>query len=167
MNDVGGTAWVFGDDINTDMLAPGGYMKFDIDEIARHCLESVEPQFSSTVRPDDVVIGGRNFGTGSSREQAPAALKHLGVAAVIAVSFAGIFYRNAFNVGLPLLVCADAPSIAACDRIRLDLAAGRIENLSQGKILSCQPIPPHLMEMVNDGGLVAHLEKKLQRQRHS
>jgi 3-isopropylmalate/(R)-2-methylmalate dehydratase small subunit len=161
MTNEGGKAWVLGDDINTDMLAPGGYMKFGIDEIARHCLESVEPTFAGTVQPGDVVVGGRNFGAGSSREQAPAALKHLGVVAVIASSFAGIFYRNSFNVGLPLLVCADASSIAAGDRLRLDFANGRIDNLSQARTLTCQPIPPHLMQMIDDGGLVPHLEKRL------
>lgn len=167
MNDIGGKAWVLGDDINTDMLAPGGYMKFGIDVIAGHCLESVDPRFSSTVQPGDVVVGGRNFGTGSSREQAPAALKYLGVVAVIAASFAGIFYRNSFNVGLPLLVCPDAASIVAGDRLALDFSAGRIDNLSQAKTLSCPPIPQHLLQIVNDGGLIPHLEKRLNRERRS
>ena len=161
MIEAAGKAWILGDEVNTDMLAPGAYMKFDIAEIARHCLESVEPRFAADVRPGDVVVGGRNFGAGSSREQAPAALKHLGVAAVIAVSFAGIFYRNAFNVGLPLLICADALSIAAGDRLRLDPSTGRIDNLSQSKTLACESIPPHLMQMINDGGLLLHLEKRL------
>lgn len=163
----GGRAWVLGDDINTDMLAPGGYMKYGIDVIASHCLESVDPSFANTVQAGDVVVAGRNFGAGSSREQAPTALKHLGVAAIIAVSYAGIFYRNSFNVGLPLLVCPEATSIAAGDRLKLDLAAGRIENLTQAMTLSCSPIPPHLLQMVLDGGLVPHLEKKLQRQRQA
>ena len=167
MSAEGGRAWVLGDDVNTDMLAPGGYMKFGIDEIARHCLESAEPRFATDVRPGDVVVGGRNFGAGSSREQAPAALKHLGVAGVVAASFAGIFYRNAFNLGLPLLVCPEASSIAAGDRLRLDFAGGRIENLSQARTLACQPIPGHLMEMVEDGGLIPHLEKRLRRERQA
>jgi 3-isopropylmalate/(R)-2-methylmalate dehydratase small subunit len=165
MKHQGGKAWVLGDDVNTDMLAPGGYMKFGIEEIARHCLESVDASFASTVQPGDVVVGGRNFGAGSSREQAPAALHHLGVAAVIAVSFAGLFYRNSFNVGLPLLVCGDATSIVAGDRLRLDFADGQIDNLTQGTTLTCQAIPPHLMQMVDDGGLMPHLEKRLQRER--
>jgi 3-isopropylmalate/(R)-2-methylmalate dehydratase small subunit len=161
MSSEGGLAWVLGDDVNTDMLAPGGYMKFGIEEIARHCLESVQPRFASEVRSGDVVVGGRNFGAGSSREQAPAALKHLGVSGVVAVSFAGIFYRNALNLGMPLLVCPEACSIAPGDRLRLDFVAGRIENLTQATTLACQPIPPHLMEMVEAGGLIAHLEKRL------
>lgn len=161
MSTTSGRAWALGDDINTDLLAPGAYMKFDIAEIARHCLEAAVPRFAAEVRPGDVVVAGRNFGAGSSREQAPAALKHLGVAAVAAVSFAGIFYRNAFNLGLPLLVCKDAPSIADGSRLRLDPAAGRIEDLDRAQVLLCEPIPPHLMEMVRDGGLLAHLEKRL------
>lgn len=165
MSANGGKAWVLGDDINTDMLAPGGYMKFGIDVIASHCLESVDPTFAKTVQAGDVVVGGRNFGAGSSREQAPAALKHLGVVAVIAASYAGIFYRNSFNVGLPLLICPEAASIRAGDKISVDLASGRIENFTQGRTLSCPPIPPHLLQMVNDGGLVPHLEKRLQRER--
>ena len=97
MDTQAGRAWKLGDNLDTDMLAPGRYMKFSIDEIARHCLEDVLPQFATTVKPGDVVTGGRNFGVGSSREQAPQALKVLGVAAIVAVSYAGLFYRNALN----------------------------------------------------------------------
>ena len=165
MSHAGGRAWVLGDDVNTDMLAPGGYMKFAIDEIARHCLEVAVPGFAASLHPGDVVVGGRNFGAGSSREQAPAALKHLGVAGVVAASFAGIFYRNAFNLGLPLLACAEAATIADGDQLRLDFAGGRIENLTQATVLACQPIPPHLLQMVEDGGLLPHLEKRLRRER--
>ena len=158
-----GNAWVFGDDIDTDLLAPGQFMKLGIEEIARHCLEAVDPAFAGGVRPGDVVIGGRNFGAGSSREQAPQALKVLGVAAVIAPSFAGIFYRNALNLGLPALVSPDAGRILAGDEIAFDAEAGRIENRTRGEILACEPIPGHLMAMVRDGGLLAHLEKRLKR----
>ncbi len=154
-------AWVFGDDIDTDVLAPGRYMKFGIEEIARHCLEAVDPAFAADVRPGDVVAAGRNFGAGSSREQAPAALKQLGVAAVIAVSFAGIFYRNALNLGLVVLACPEARRIRAGDAIGFDPEAGRIDNRTTGETLACEPIPAHLMAMVRDGGLLAHLEKRL------
>jgi len=160
---VVGNAWVFGDDIDTDLLAPGQFMKLGIEAIARHCLEAVDPAFAGGVRPGDVVIGGRNFGAGSSREQAPQALKVLGVAAVIAPSFAGIFYRNALNLGLPALVSPDAGRILAGDEIAFDAEAGRIENRTRGEILACEPIPGHLMAMVRDGGLLAHLEKRLKR----
>ena len=160
----GGRAWVFGDNVDTDVLAPGKYMKSGIDELARHCLESVEPGFAGAVQAGDVVVGRRNFGTGSSREQAPQALKHLGVAALVAESFAGLFYRNAINLGLPALVCADAGLIRAGDRLRVDSESGRIENLTSGESLVCEPIPGHLMQMVRDGGLVPHLEKRLRNQ---
>ena len=159
-----GRAWVFGDNIDTDVLAPGRYMKSGIEELARHCLESVDPEFANNVRAGDVVVGRRNFGTGSSREQAPEALTHLGVAALVAESFAGLFYRNAINLGLPALVCADARRIRAGDRLRVDPESGRIENLTSGESLVCEPIPGHLMQMVRDGGLVPHLEKRLRAQ---
>ncbi len=165
MND--GRAWVFGDNIDTDVLAPGQYMKSGIEELARHCLESVEPGFASSVRPGDVVVGRRNFGTGSSREQAPEALRHLGVAALVAESFSGLFYRNAINLGLPAVVCADAGRIRPGDRLRVDPEAGRIDNLTTGETLACEPIPGHLMQMVRDGGLVPHLQKRLQAQREA
>ena len=162
-----GRAWVFGDNVDTDVLAPGKYMKSGIDEMARHCLEAVEPGFAGGVRAGDVVVGRRNFGTGSSREQAPQALKHLGVAALVAESFAGLFYRNALNLGLPAVVCADAGRIRDGDRVRVDPEAGRIENLSTGQTLACEPIPAHLMQMLRDGGLMPHLEKRLARQRET
>ena len=156
-------AWVFGDNVDTDLIAPGRYMKFGVEEIAPHCFEAVLPEFARTVKPGDVVVGGRNFGAGSSREQAPAALKHLGIAALVAESFAGLFYRNALNLGLPAVVCAAARKIRDQDAIRVDAEAGRIENLSTGETLACEAIPPHLMQMVRDGGLLAHLEKRLGR----
>lgn len=158
---MSGRAWVFGDNIDTDMLAPGAYMKFGIDEIARHCLELLDPSFAAKVQPGDVVVGGRNFGAGSSREQAPQALKHLGIAAVLAPSFAGIFYRNALNLGLIVLVCPDAARIRNGDQIDADAQTGRIYDRSTGETLACEPIPPHLLAMVRSGGLLPHLEKRL------
>ncbi len=160
-----GRVWRFGDNLNTDVLAPGAYMKFGIEEIARHCLEAVEPRFATEVQPGDVLVAGRNCGAGSSREQAPQALKHLGVAALVAESFAGLFYRNALNLGLPALVCAEAKRFRADDRLRVDAELGRIDNLTTGETLACEPIPPHLMQMIRDGGLLPHLEKRLARER--
>ena len=162
---MSGRAWVYGDDLDTDVLAPGKYMKFGIEEIAKHCLEMVDPAFAASVSQGDVVVGGRNFGTGSSREQAPAALKALGVAAVIAQSFAGLFYRNCFNVGLLALTCPQAGRIHAGDAIRFDAAAGGIENLTTGETLACEPIAPHLMTLVRDGGLLAQLELRFAKER--
>ena len=155
------SAWVLGDNVDTDAIAPGRYMKFGIEEIAPHCLEAVLPEFARSVKPGDIVVGGRNFGTGSSREQAPAALKHLGVAALVAESYAGLFYRNAINLGLPALVCAQARRIRAGDELRVDAEAGHIENRTTGETLAAEPIPAFLMQIVRDGGLLAHLEKRL------
>ena len=158
-------AWVLGDNVDTDVITPGRYMKFGLAEIAPHCLESVLPEFARSVKPGDVVVAGRNFGAGSSREQAPAALKHLGVAALVAESFAGLFYRNALNLGLPAVVCSDAWRIRDGDKVRVSFENGEIANLTTGENLKCEPIPAHLMEMVRDGGLLAHLEKRLARDR--
>jgi 3-isopropylmalate/(R)-2-methylmalate dehydratase small subunit len=156
-----GRAWVFGDDVDTDALAPGTLMKFGVPEIAKHCLAALEPRFPAEVRPGDVVVGGENFGMGSSREQAPAALRHLGVAAVVARSFAGLFFRNCVNLGLAPLECADAGRIRAGDALAVDPVAGRIENRTTGETLACEPIPPHLAAMLADGGLLPHLKRRL------
>ena len=156
-------AWVFGDNVDTDAMAPGRYMKAGISEIAKHCMESLSPSFASSVQKGDVVIGGRNFGMGSSREQAPEALRHLGVAALVAQSFAGLFYRNALNLGLPAVVCLDAKRIRPGDELSIDFEKGRITNKTSGDVLDCEPIPAHLMQMVRDGGLLPHLEKRLKK----
>jgi 3-isopropylmalate/(R)-2-methylmalate dehydratase small subunit len=160
-----GRAFVFGDGINTDVLAPGVYMKAPIEELARHCLEAVDPAFASTVRPGDIVVGGRSFGAGSSREQAAQALKHLGVTAVLAKSFGGIFYRNALNLGLVVLVCADVDRITDGDDVSVDPRTGVITNRTRAETYVAEPLPEFLMEMIEAGGLVPHLETKLARQR--
>lgn len=160
---MSGRAFIFGDDIDTDVLAPGRYMKSPIEELAQHCLEVIAPDFAKDVRPGDVVIGGRNFGMGSSREQAAQALKVLGVSAVVAKSFGGIFYRNALNLGLPVVVCAETDSIQPDDRLRVDLAGGTVSNETSGRTLPSEPLPQFLLDMLADGGLVPHLEKKFAR----
>ena len=151
--------WLLGDNVDTDAITPGRYMKFGIEEIAKHCLESLLPSFANEARPGDIVVGGRNFGAGSSREQAPAALKHLGVAALVAESFAGLFYRNALNLGLPALVCPQAKRIRDGEELKIDYEKSRITTARES--LAFEPIPPHLLEMVQDGGLLPHLEKRL------
>jgi 3-isopropylmalate/(R)-2-methylmalate dehydratase small subunit len=156
-------AWVFGDNVDTDVIAPGRYMKFGIEEIAKHCLESVSPTFAKEVQRGDIVVGGRNFGAGSSREQAPEALKHLGVGVLIAESFAGLFYRNAINLGLPAVVCPAAKRIRDGDQLDVDIERGNLENRTSGETLACEPIPAFLMTLIHDGGLLPHLEKKLAR----
>ncbi len=160
MSAAAGRAWVFGDDIDTDVLAPGIYMKGPIEEMALHCLEAVDSEFAAGVEAGDVVVAGGNFGMGSSREQAVLVLRHLGVVAVVAKSFAGIFFRNALNLGLPALACTESGRIGAGDRITVDAEAGEIQNLTTGERYACEGIPEHLQEMVRDGGLVPHLAKR-------
>jgi 3-isopropylmalate/(R)-2-methylmalate dehydratase small subunit len=162
---VSGRAFVFGDDIDTDVLAPGRYMKGSIEDLAQHCLEAIAPGFAKDVRPGDVVVAGRNFGMGSSREQAAQALKVLGVSAVVAKSFGGIFYRNALNLGLPVVVCAETEEIKPGDRLHIDLAGGMVSNESSGRVLPSEKLPQFLLDMLADGGLVPHLEKKFARQK--
>ena len=154
-------AWVFGDNIDTDVIVPGRYMKYGIEEIAKHCLEAVSASFSQEIKTGEFVVAGRNFGCGSSREQAPAALKHLGVAALIAPSFAGLFYRNALNLGLPAVVCKDARRIRHGDRLQVEFEKSEVVNRTTGERLAFEPIPAHLLQMVRDGGLLPHLEKRL------
>lgn len=152
--------WAYGDNVDTDVLAPGLYMKSPLEEMARHCLETVDPEFVPNVRPGDVICAGRNFGMGSSREQAAQSLVFHGVAAVLAPSFGGIFYRNAINHGLMALVCADVPKIAAGSQIAIDAVVGRVRDLDRDAEYACDPMPPHLLAMLADGGLVPHLEKR-------
>lgn len=154
-----GRTWKLGENIDTDALAPGRYLKYPVEEIAKHCLDSLLPDFAATVKPGDVIVAGKNFGAGSSREQAPQALVHLGVAAVLAPSFAGLFYRNAFNVGLPVLVCEAAPAIADNIAVSVDAETGVVT--AGRREYRCEPIPGFLLDMLRDGGLLPHLEKKL------
>lgn len=158
---MSGRVWRLGGDIDTDVLAPGEYMKFDIQVISSHCLESVRPDFVRDVKPGDVIVAGQNFGIGSSREQAPQALKYLGIAAVIAPSFAGLFYRNALNLGLPVLVCDVAAEIADGERIDVDPAGGNLTLRAPTRRLRCEPLPSFLLEMVRSGGLMPYLEKRM------
>ena len=155
---LSGRAFVFGDNIDTDVLAPGHLMKLSPDELASHCLEAIDPTFASTVQKGDFVVAGANFGLGSSREQAAISLSLLGVGAIIAPSFARIFYRNALNLGLPALFCDDAHKIKAGDQLQVDPVGGTIKNQTRNLVLTCRPIPAHLMDMVNAGGLIAHLK---------
>jgi 3-isopropylmalate/(R)-2-methylmalate dehydratase small subunit len=158
-----GKAWVFGSNIGTDQLAPGLYMKRPIDEMARHCLEDVDPRFAAEVEPGDIVVAGRNFGMGSSREQAAQALIHLGVSAVLAKSYGGIFYRNALNLGLLVLISPDTDKLQAGDRIAVDQDRGIVRNLTRNETWICESLPAHLTEMVRAGGLVPYLERKLKK----
>jgi len=156
-----GTAFVFGDDVNTDVMAPGLYFKAPIAEMARHCMEAIDPAFAATVQPGDIVVAGDNFGIGSAREQAPMALQQLGVGVILARSFGRIFYRNALNFGIPALIWPDSGDISAGDRLRVDPVAGQIENLTDGQQYRVAGLPEHLMAMVDAGGLMPYLKSRL------
>jgi 3-isopropylmalate/(R)-2-methylmalate dehydratase small subunit len=153
--------WRLGDDVDTDALAPGAFMKHGLEVIARHCLESVRSDFASGVQKGDVIVAGANFGIGSSREQAAGVLKHLGLAAVIAPSFSGLFFRNAFNLGLLLLSCPEAETIEEAERVglRLDGDTPMVQR-ANGLMLACAPIPGFLMDMVDAGGLLPLLQQR-------
>lgn len=155
-----GRAFLFGDNIDTDVLAPGSLMKLAPKELAAHCLEAVDPQFAKTVKPGDFVVAGRNFGLGSSREQAAASLKLLGVRAVIAPSFARIFFRNAINLGLPAIQFDWAGKFAAGEKLALDLRAARLENLTRSETHALKPLPPSLIAIIDAGGLMEALKKR-------
>ena len=162
---MSGAAWVYGDDVDTDALSPGLYLKGTVEESSKHCLEAIDPSFAPNVKKGDIVVGGENFGIGSSREQAAENLLMLGVPVVLAKSFARIFYRNAFNLGLVALVCKDVDRIDKGDEIAVDAAAGTVENKTKGETYTSETVPPHLMEIVHDGGLMPHLKKRFGRTR--
>ena len=155
-----GRAWTFGDGISTDHIAPGRlfHLRTDLPELAKHVLEDANPEFARRVKPGDLVVGGRNFGLGSSREHAPRIIKLAGVGAVLAQSFARIFFRNAINVGLPVLTC-DTSAIEQWDDLEVDLAAGEVRDLTTGAAVPFAPLPPVMRKILADGGLVEHFRK--------
>ncbi|HJH32818.1 MAG TPA: 3-isopropylmalate dehydratase small subunit [Methanosarcinaceae archaeon] len=155
-----GRSWKFGDDISTDLIAPGRlfHLRTNLPELAKHVLEDADPEFPSKVRKGDFVVGGSNFGLGSSREHAPTIIKIAGVGAVLAKSFARIFYRNGINVGLPLLIC-DTDVIDEGDELDIDLSAGTIKDVTKGIEITFSPLPDVMIKILQDGGLAAHIEK--------
>lgn len=160
---IRGRAWRFGDNISTDLLAPGAYAVAPLEERKRHTLEAVNPGFAEEVRPQDAVVAGRNFGCGSSRETAPEGLLALGVGCVVAESFARIFLRNAVAIGLPALPCPGAAAaVADGDQVEVDLEAGTVRNLSTGAVVSGQRLPPQMLEILGAGGIVPLLRRRVQ-----
>lgn len=155
-----GKAWKFGDGISTDHITPGRYfhLRANMPELAKHVLEDADPEFASKMSPGDFVVGGKNFGLGSSREHAPTIIKMAGVSAVLAKSFARIFFRNAVNVGLPVLIC-DTDMINAGDELEVNLESGEIKDLTNGQTMTFKPLPLSMIRILNDGGLIAHLQK--------
>ena len=156
--------WLLGDDIDTDVLAPGAFMKGSIEELSKHCLEAVEPGFAENVKTGDVIVAGQNFGAGSSREQAALVLKLLGIEAIIARSFGGIFFRNAFNIALPLFTVKSIQGISAGDQLDIDIGTSQILNQNTGQEVIAETLPAHLVSIVRSGGLIPHLQNRLARQ---
>jgi len=157
---LNGNSWKFGDDISTDLIAPGRYfhLRTNLPELAKHVLEDADPEFPAKVKSGDFVVAGRNFGLGSSREHAPTIIKLAGVNAVLAKSFARIFYRNAINVGLPVLIC-DTDKIDEGDKLSIELSNGVIHNQTKGTEITFNPLPDVMIRILNDGGLASHIEK--------
>lgn len=155
-----GRGFKFGDDISTDLIAPGRYfhLRSNLPELAKHVLEDADPEFASKVKPGDIVVGGRNFGLGSSREHAPTIMKIAGVGAVLAKSFARIFFRNSINIGLPVLIC-DTDKIDEGDMLEIDLRKGVVRNLTKNLEINFNPLPEVMIKILSDGGLVDHITK--------
>ncbi len=161
---IAGRAWRFGDDVNTDLILPGRYLELtDPEEMARHAMEGVLPSFSERVKPGDIIVAGRNFGCGSSREHAPLALKHAGVGAIVAESFARIFYRNCINIGLPALQCHRISSeVMDGDDLEIDLNRGTLKNLRTGVRLQFTPLPNFIVKIITEGGLTWYLRMHME-----
>lgn len=164
MRTINGHAWTYGANIDTDVLAPiGSYQGKDLLAGARNCLRDVDPEFAQNVKEGDIFVATDNLGIGSSRETAPLFLKTLGIRVVVAKSFARIFYRNCFNIGLPALVCPESEKIEMGDALAIDPGTGNIINETKGETYSCQAIPDHLMTIVEAGGLMPYLEARLKK----
>lgn len=160
MDRLRGRAWKFGDGISTDHIAPGRlfHLRSNLFELAKHVLEDARPEFPQRVQKGDFVIGGRNFGQGSSREHAPTIIKMAGISAVIAKSFARIFFRNCINVGLPALMI-DTTKINEGDELELSLFKGQLVNVTQNETYTFPPLPPLMANILSDGGLIEHIKK--------
>lgn len=156
-----GRVWKFGDHVDTDVIIPARYLTTsDPKALGRHCMEDADPDFIHKVKKGDIIVAGRNFGSGSSREHAPIAIKAAGISCVIAESFARIFYRTAFNMGLPIFESAEAVrQIKAGDQVAVEAETGLIEDRNSKKKFQAEPIPPFMQELISDGGLIAHIKK--------
>ena len=157
-----GKVWRYGDNIDTDVIIPARYLNtFDPQELAKHCMVDIDERFAKEVQPGDIMVGGRNFGCGSSREHAPVAIKASGIPVVIAASFARIFYRNGINIGLPLLeIGDDVQKIKAGDALSVDVATGVIKDLTTGDTFLAHPLPGFIQDIAKAGGLVEYVKQK-------
>jgi 3-isopropylmalate/(R)-2-methylmalate dehydratase small subunit len=166
---IKGKAWKFGDDVDTDAIIPARYLNTtDPDLLAAHCMEDADAAFAKQVKAGDIIVAGKNFGCGSSREHAPIAIKGAGVGCVIAQNFARIFYRNAFNMGLPILECPQAAAaIESGDEVEVDLGRGVIINHTRQQEYQAHPVPPFMQQLLQAGGLMAYVDQQLRAGRES
>ncbi len=155
----------YGANVDTDVIIPARHLSLsEPKDLAKHCMEDIDADFIKKVKPGDIIVAGANFGCGSSREHAPLAIKAAGISCVIASSFARIFYRNALNIGLPILECEEAvKETDAGDILEVDLATGEIKNLTRNKCFTAKPYPPFMLELISSGGLIEYTKRKLQR----
>ena len=153
----------YGANVDTDVIIPARYLNVsDPDELAKHCMEDIDMEFLNRVQPGDIIVATTNFGCGSSREHAPLTIKAAGISCIIARSFARIFFRNAINIGLPLLECEEAvDKIEAGDSVEVDLSSGTIKNLNSGEVFTAKPYPEFMAELISAGGLIEHTKKRL------
>ena len=158
-----GKVWMFGDDVNTDLIIPGKYLELvDPEEMAEHAMEGIDPDFPRKIQKGDIVVGGTNFGCGSSREHAPLALKYAGIDAVIAESFARIYYRNSINIGLPALECPGiTEAVEEGDTVEVDVTGGTVKNTRTGAELSFTSLPGFMIEILGEGGLVMYIRNHM------
>lgn len=159
---ITGKVLKYGDNINTDIISPPQYMELSIEEASKYSMSAIDPNFSTKIRKGDIIVAGANFGSGSSRETSPLTLKYLGTGAIIAKFFARIFYRNAINVGIPVIECSEADKIEDGDEIEVNIQEGVINNITKNETYQCSKIPPHILELINVGGLVPYLERILE-----
>ncbi len=160
---VKGKSWRFGNDVNTDEIIPARYLNtFDPDELAKHCMEDADPSFMTKMSPGDIIVAGKNFGCGSSREHAPIAIKAAKIACVIADSYARIFYRNSINIGLPIIESAEAAAdIQEGDMVEVDFDSGVIVNVTKNKKYTAKPFPPFMQNLIQQGGLMNRVKSDL------
>ena len=158
-----GTVHAYGRDVDTDVIIPARYLNTnDPAELAKHCMEDIDAEFVTSVKPGDIIVAHENFGCGSSREHAPVAIKQSGISVVVASSFARIFYRNSINTGLPIVICpAAAMEAKSGDTLRVDLVAGTVENLTQGTKHDADPFPPFMQELIDRGGLLPYVKSRV------
>jgi 3-isopropylmalate/(R)-2-methylmalate dehydratase small subunit len=156
-----GKVFKYGDNVDTDVIIPARYLNSsDPENLAAHCMEDIDQDFADQVEEGDIIVGGKNFGSGSSREHAPLAIKYAGVSCVVAESFARIFYRNSINIGLPILECPEAvKNTEAGDQLEVDIDKGVVKNLRTGESFEAEPFPPFMQEIIKDGGLIEHIKK--------